>query len=322
MNTLRYLFIASGFLAGGMLLTACGGGSTTPTPPARAPQTWHVQAGVASQDQAYQGLQFYPNAITIDAGDTVTWSFPAGEPHTVTLLGPRSSPPPPNDPSVSQPAGGSTYDGSTYTSSGFLLGGKTYSLTFPKAGTYKVYCLIHGGMDQTIVVQNAGTAYPQTQTALDSQAASAEQNDLQIAATSLTQFPYTAGGAHIAAGISSGLAAANPPALSSVMRFLDAATVNSTSATVAVGTTVTWTNLSSNMPHTVTFGVAGQSFPQMNPFSPPSGPNTYDGTQAVNSGVLMPGQSFSLTFTKAGTYTYHCLFHDDTENMVGTIVVQ
>lgn len=60
----------------------------------------------------------------------------------------------------------------------------------------------------------------------------------------------------------------------------------------------------------------------MSPFSPASGPRSYDGTQPVNSGVLFPGQSFSLTFTKAGTYTYHCLFHDDTEHMVGTIVVQ
>jgi plastocyanin len=209
-----------------------------------------------------------------------------------------------------------------YTSSGFVLGGHTYSLTFPKPGTYKVYCLIHGGMVQTIAVQNAGAPYPQTQAQLDASASSAEQNDLQIATTAVTQFPFTPGGAHIAAGISNGLAGANPPPMSSVVRFLNGPSLTATSATVAVGTTVTWTNLSSNFPHTVTLGVAGQAFPQMNPFSPPSGPASYDGTQMVNSGVLMPGQSFSLTFTKAGTYTYHCLFHDDTENMVGTIVVQ
>ena len=47
----------------------------------------------------------------------------------------------------------------------------------------------------------------------------------------------------------------------------------------------------------------------------------YDGTTLVNSGVLGPTQSFSLKFTKAGTYTYHCIFHDDTENMIGTVVV-
>jgi plastocyanin len=314
---------AGGILAAALLLTACGGSSTTPTPPPPStPRTWHVQAGVSGQQEAYQGLEYYPNTITIDAGDTVTWSFPTGEPHTVTLLGPRSSPPPPTDPSVAQPAGGNTYDGTVYTSSGFVLGGNTYSLTFAKPGTYKVYCLIHGGMVQTVVVQNAGAPYPQTQSSLDSQASALEQNDLQIAASSLAQFPYTPAGTHIAAGISNGLASANPPALTSVMRFLNGPSLSATSATVSVGTTVTWTNLSSNMPHTVTLGVAGQAFPQLDPFSPPSGPSTYDGTQAVNSGVLFPGQSFSLTFTRAGTYTYHCLFHDDTENMIGTIVVQ
>jgi plastocyanin len=315
------LFIAA--IAAG-LLTACGGSQTTPpqTAPKQLPQTWNIQAGVSSQQEAYQGLQFYPNAITIDAGDTITWTFPSGEPHTVTLLGPRSSPPPPTDPSAPVPAGGKTYDGSTYTSSGFVLGGKSYSLTFTKPGTYTVYCLIHGGMDQTITVQNAGAPYPATQDQLQSKAAAAEQNDLQIATSSLTQFPYTAGGTHIAAGISDGLNTANPPPTSSVMRFLDGPSLSATTTTVPAGTTVTWTNLSSNMPHTITFGVAGQPFPGMNPFSPPSGPTSYDGTQLVNSGPLMPGQSYSLTFAKAGTYQYHCLFHDETENMIGTIVVQ
>jgi plastocyanin len=305
-------------------LTGCGGSQVSPAP--QQPQThatvWSVQAGVSSQSEAYQGLQFYPNAITIDAGDTVTWTFPTGEPHTVTLLGPRSSPPPPTDPSVPQPAGGTTYDGSTYTSSGFLLGGKSYYLTFTKPGVYKVYCLIHGGMEQTITVQNAGAPYPSTQDALNAQATAAEQSDLQIAANSLAEFPYAAGGTHIAAGLSHGLNTANPPPFSSVLRFLDGPSLNATTTTVPVGTTVTWTNLSSNMPHTITFGAVGQPFPQMDPFSPPSGPSTYDGSQMVNSGALMPGQSFSLTFTKAGTYEYHCLFHDDTENMIGTIVVQ
>lgn len=304
------------------LLAACGGGTQANPPQPQQPQTWQVQAGTSAQSEAYQGLQFYPGAITIDAGDTVTWAFPSGEPHTVTLLGPKASPPPPNDPSVPVPAGTSTYDGSTYTSSGFLLGGKSYSLRFTKAGTYKVYCLIHGGMEQTITVQPAGTAYPKTQSALTAQATSSEQSDLQVAANALPQFPYTTGGTHIAAGISYGLNTANPPPSSSVVRFLDGTALSDTTTTVAAGTTVTWTNLSSNLPHTVTLGIAGQPFPQMDPFSPPSGPSSYDGTQAVNSGVLFPGQSFSLTFTKAGTYSYHCLFHDDTENMIGTIVVQ
>lgn len=64
--------------------------------------------------------------------------------------------------------------------------------------------------------------------------------------------------------------------------------------TVKVGTTVTWTNASAAA-HTVT-----------------------DGTK-VKSPVIIPGATFSFTFTKAGTYAYHCIFHSF---MKGTIIVQ
>ena len=106
-----------------------------------------------------------------------------------------------------------------------------------------------------------------------------------------------------------------------MLRFLDASTLSTGPVDVAVGTTVTWTNQSNNEPHDVVFPPAGQTPPAtLSPFSPPSGGPTYDGTTLVNSGVMMPGQSFQLTFTRAGTYTYYCLFHDD-DGMVATIAV-
>jgi plastocyanin len=302
-----------------MLLAGCSGGNSTP--PVKQPKTWTIQAGGSSQNEALQALQFYPASITIDAGDSVTWQYPAGEPHTVTFLGPKASPPPPSDPSVPAPAGGTTYDGSTYTSSGFVLGGKSYTLTFTKPGTYKYYCLIHGEMVGTVVVQNAGAAYPKTQSQITSDINTALSADLATDNSSVSQFPYTTGGTHLAVGISPGLGA-GPLTVASVMRFLDGPSLTDTSVTISAGSTLTWTNLDSNNPHTVTIAAAGAPFPTMDPFSPPSGGNTYDGSTLVNSGPLFGGQSFSLTFTKAGTYTYHCLFHDDTENMIGTVVVQ
>jgi plastocyanin len=42
-----------------------------------------------------------------------------------------------------------------------------------------------------------------------------------------------------------------------------------------------------------------------------------DGT-SFDSGTLDQGQSKTITFTKAGTYTYHCAFH---AFMTGTVVV-
>lgn len=306
-----------------IVMSGCGGGSSTPSPAPAGPQTWQLVAGGSTQQEALQSLSFYSSSLTIDAGDTVTWAFPAGEAHTVTFLGPRATPPPPSDPTAAAPAGGSTYDGTAYTSSGFVLLGKTYALTFPTPGTYKYYCLLHGasGMVGTIVVQNAGAAYPMTQNSITSSTQTQMQTDLTLALGAVSQFPYAPGGPHVAAGMSPGLLQGAPSSVT-VLRFLNGGDLSKTSVTVAVGATVSWTNLSTNEPHTVTFGPAGMPFPTMSPFSPPSGGTTYDGSTLVNSGVMTPGTTFSLTFTKAGSYTYHCLFHDDTENMIGTVVVQ
>jgi plastocyanin len=65
--------------------------------------------------------------------------------------------------------------------------------------------------------------------------------------------------------------------------------------TVAVGTTVTWTN-SDSTAHTV----------------------TSDGG-LFNSNSMAPGGTFSYMFPVAGSYPYHCTLHP---GMVGTVVVQ
>src|SRR5215204_6605182 len=61
---------------------------------------------------------------------------------------------------------------------------------------------------------------------------------------------------------------------------------------VSVGNTVTWTN-NDSQPHTVTSGSNGQPDNKFN-----SSPNF--------SPLLNPGQTFSFTFTQAGTYPYFC----------------
>jgi plastocyanin len=176
----------------------------------------------------------------------------------------------------------------------------------------------------TIVVQPAGSPYPQSTASIAGMISTQSAADLKAASDSVAQFPYTPGGPHLAVGMSPGLGA--PPFTnSSVVRFIDGPSLDDTSVTVAAGTTVTWTNLDSNLPHTVTIPPAGQDLQPMPPFAPPSGGNVYDGTTLVNSGPMIAGTpvaSFSVTFTKPGTYKVHCLFHDDTENMIGTVVVQ
>jgi plastocyanin len=67
--------------------------------------------------------------------------------------------------------------------------------------------------------------------------------------------------------------------------------------TIAVGTTLVWTN-STTVAHT----------------------STSDAGSAVSwdSGMINPGATFSFTFTRAGTFTYHCNVHP---YMHGTVVV-
>jgi plastocyanin len=67
--------------------------------------------------------------------------------------------------------------------------------------------------------------------------------------------------------------------------------------TVAVGTTVTWTNRD-DIPHTVV---------------------SADDAKTFKSKVMDTDEKFSFTFTKAGTYTYFCSVHP---KMTGTVVVK
>ncbi len=67
--------------------------------------------------------------------------------------------------------------------------------------------------------------------------------------------------------------------------------------TVAVGTTVTWTNRD-DIPHTVA---------------------SSDDPKAFKSKVLDTDEKFSFTFTKAGTYPYFCSIHP---KMTAKVVVE
>lgn len=311
------LFLAS--IALSAMLSACSSTSSGPAP--IAPADWTVNAGASQSSEALQALRYYPQSISIDAGDTVQWNFASGEPHTVTLLGPRATPAPPNDPGNAAPAGPTSYDGTTYVSSGFQLLGGSYRLKFTKPGTYTYQCLIHPGMNGTIQVAAQGSAHSSSQAAYSESAKTEASADLSTLATSVTKFPFAAGGPHLAAGMSPDMAMGQPSPLT-ILRYLDGPSLTDTSVTITAGQVVTWTNESGNEPHTVTIAPAGATFPTLQPFTPPSGGTVYDGTTLVNSGVLFPGTSFSLQFTKPGVYTYRCLFHDDTEGMIGTVIVQ
>jgi plastocyanin len=77
--------------------------------------------------------------------------------------------------------------------------------------------------------------------------------------------------------------------------------------TVKAGTTVTWTNQDS-VQHTVTSADAIGV--------------TANVTSDFDSGLLGQGQTFSFTFTKAGTYFYLCTPHRAMPAMHGEVIVQ
>ena len=74
---------------------------------------------------------FKPTKVTVTAGSTVTWKWTGGNTHNVTVVsGPEK-----------------------FHSSDQATG--TYSHTMVKAGTYKIVCTFHPGMEMTLTVKKA-----------------------------------------------------------------------------------------------------------------------------------------------------------------------
>src|SRR5215207_5736857 len=89
---------------------------------------------------------FEPKQITINVGDTVTWTNEGPSPHTASA------------------------DEADSFDSGNLDKGATYSETFDEAGTFAYYCKYHGskggtGMAGSVVVNAVAAAAPEAPTA-------------------------------------------------------------------------------------------------------------------------------------------------------------
>ncbi|MGZ4597056.1 MAG: cupredoxin domain-containing protein [Actinomycetes bacterium] len=287
-----------------------------------ASHTWTVQVGSQTPNMAVQGMRFLPGDVTIDAGDTVNWVVKSMEIHTVTFFkggGPQTSITPFDPGNMTQltQQGGHTYDPHKLFSSGVMTTEsqfgplpptvplvKSYSLTFPSAGTFTYYCWVHGLMMVGVVhVQPAGSAYPYTQAQYDEQA--------KIAAAGLA-----ASGRHLRRELRS--QATNHKVFTggdngqvSLMRFVRSTVV------VHKGQSVRFVNNGLGTPHTVTFGKepAGAAL-----FAPSGDPTHFKGGD-LNSGILVPGKTFKVTFLKAGTFHYICGLHDSM-GMMGKVIVR
>jgi plastocyanin len=294
---------------------------------------WRATIGAQSADKGRQALAFLPNELWIHAGDTISWTFEADEPHTLTFLVPGTVRP--AFPGCATVASGTSFDGSACVNTGALTKGQTFAVGFPAAGNFKFVCLLHNNMTGVVHVLEAGATLPHTQEFYDEQAANEGQEllddiDRDAAVAALAAHNHGNG---VPAGIGQIVATGGGSQTLSVVRFLVPTKV------IHVGETVDWTNLDPVTPHTVTFGT-----PPANAFAPSANVTTDpDGalhatisstTDNVSSGLIAaapqdqtglpqppPGVTrFRVTFTQAGAFNYMCLLHGSL-GMTGKVVV-
>jgi plastocyanin len=254
------------------------------------------------------------------------------------------------NPAVAFPDGRTEYDGTGTTNSGLDVlrtpDQPPYTLTFTKAGSYDYQCAVHGiVMKGKVTVQEAGSVLPTDVAGYEAMAQQEIAAVLEEGRAALAQAqqatPMAADGS--AWDVSAG---AGGMSQARVMRFLPR------EITIKVGDTVRWTDRTIGEPHTVTF-LGGTEPPEDTLIEPqPSGPPkliqnfqsflpageaTFDGTGYHNSGFLglppeigqlfgLHGESYELTFTKAGEYPYYCILHsggpDDEHGMAGKVTVE
>ena len=320
---------------------------------------WQVSVGAESPNRGSQALAFLPNELWVHLGDSILWTFPTHERHTLTLLKPGQTRPPGFGPVFGVPVGcpgltpdGSSFDGSACVTSGVLLlpegsepttTAPTYSVTFSApataTGNFKFVCLIHADMTGVVHVLDPSQPLPYDQDFYDRQGQRERAALLSEASTRDNRgVPNDEDGVwsnHVAVGVGEILTTTGAGSqTASLMRFLRNTIV------VRVGDTVEWTSLDPSINHTVTFGTEPAD---PRPFSSNVTPTSDGARQAtisspldsVNSGFLSPtpqdranlAQSplgvtrFRVTFTSPGNFNYICAVHDQL-GMKGTVIVR
>lgn len=283
-------------------------------------ETWEVAVGKATDDGVSLDSMF-PGVVYVHEGDTVTFTNGSTfTPHTVTFLA-GAAPLSPNDPTSLAPTApsGAKWDGKSLLNSGMMEPGAKYTVTFTASGAYPYYCVLHPMMTGTVVVVPKGQPIPtKVQQAAE---ARAHEADLIEQANALRNAKHeTDYVKHEDGTVTYKMEMGVGHRGFSVNKMLPETLF------VSEGDTVEWLNDNHYEMHFITFNKpAEESFflegGAFNPkFMAPSGGDSFDGTGFTNSGVMMASQSYKLTFTKAGTYTYECYLHSG-DKMTGTIVV-
>ena len=317
----------------GAALAIASLGVVPPVTASAAGATWHVQVGGGNFRQLTSQNRFYPRDITVHPGDTVEFAF-AGF-HTVTF-----NPPPAPVLAFFAPNGVTALDTpTTFITSAPNPGGGpggppptpfdvTIGTNLP-AGTYHYWCMLHQFMHGVIRVVPTGSPLPKTdaeyQTMAHRQIVADAARATALDARFTRQSAEEEDGAVVGAG----------DRVVQLLKFYPS------SITIRVGEKLTFRSRDLHDPHTVTFG------PEPNPRSPigaifpsgPGNPKAYDGVAALNSGFLFSDSqadywhlnlapqlstlkqttTFSVTFTKTGTFNFYCALHGARDDATGAV---
>jgi plastocyanin len=288
----------------------------------QAQENWQAKVGAESPDMGKQALAFLPNEIWIHAGDSITWTFNSDEIHTATFLTVGQIYPPFQVGCPGFSSSGAAFDGSSCVTTAAFVKGQTFTVTFPKAGNYKINCLVHNTMNGTIHVLDASAILPHDQAFYDQEAADQSSHLLtdmdhamsmdmdgmgsQTAGNSISvrvfspksrprgimkhiaadNFPRSDSGNHVTAGI--GEMSSTPGGLqtASVVRFLKG------TIEIHAGDTVEWSNSDPEEPHTITFG------PEPADLFDPSPNVTMDEDGALRAVITSPSDSIHSGFVE------------------------
>ena len=306
--------------------------------------SWQLQVGAQNANMAHQALAFLPNEIWIHSGDSITWTFPATEVHTVTFLSLGQVRPSRLAGCPGLPGGASpdfsVFDGSACVNSGLLsnsstsLNPPTYTVGFPVTGNFKLVCLAHPNMTATVHVLAMSTPLPHGQDFYDERAD--QQRDELLSDIDASAHRHHASN-EITSGVGYIVGNGGGTQTATVMRFMDATKV------IHVGETVEWTTAEAVTSHTITFGPEPdpsiQTAPSANVAIDVDGARhafMSSPSDIVHSGFItelpqdrigLPqapltasATRFRVTFTGPGIYQYKCVLHDEL-GMVGEIIV-
>ena len=299
-----------------------------------APAHYVIQAG-AGGPANIDLLQFAPENLKVHRGDTVSWSingfhtvdFATEWPDLVVMADVNGQQTPSVNPAIAFPNvdNGSTYTGGQVNSGLFLDPSvpPVFTLVMDvEPGTYTYLCDVHPGMIAYVeVVGNEESIPNPSDVSLQAAgefgqaigAAMAQAGQLETQEATMTD-----NGAEIMVG--------NPG--------INRATINlyhPFSAHIQAGQSVTWTIPKDSIePHTISWPptrnqdvvpVPQDAGPPILQMGPTLAPMTQSGAEiasgdAFSSGLLNPGQSFTLTFTEAGTYNFTCNIHPGMNGVV------